>query len=790
MIKNLEFISDESSENYELIKQVLRNLQGYVDFYDSLIKGTEPGWPTWSQSIRIKALLENKRILVADDTGVNGKTFTAVASKFCLDDKLGKRNPTIVIAPNNGMLNAWNQDEINRYALKINAPEQKVVTIRDYGDLQSIAIDTDFVVINWEKLSISENDRRFHKLMNAIKQFDPRFFIFDESHNAKGSSSLRSKRIQDIIKYTTDKYVMLLSATPIPNRYRDLSMVFHMLNPKKYTSPNMFSYAPAEVMKELLDQHCWFRLTREDLKEELGLPDFIERIIPIPLRNDEAEIYFKEWADCVTLGEGLTSLRKALYNPGLSKYSSEFNGKASKLERIAALVEEVVRKGEKAIIKTNYVNNGIINDIVEAVSQGKKRKVLVAHGETNLEDRKTIYWQFRNNPIRNILVLSSVGEESIDLTTGDIPLHLIPYEPEITPREFNQFTGRGYRRGQRGIVTHYTFVTESPILNQLMLDYLNELSEKHGLKIPKKFIPRTIDTDMLAMRRSKQKTVDDIYGCKQISRKEEGIYDADEINRARTYLQGLVNPQTFSDINPFALASIKQAFWRNLGEEQFKELVKSKGWKKWRNLYENGWKNSASYETNRFIGQIIDLLEKRGENLENIVSIGDGRAYFSRATHRPCLGIDLDEKWLELGKKDCDKRKILYEYKVSGATDTGVNSDSVDAVINAYCIFYLKQGRGYNEVEKAIIETNRIIRDNGYSIHALPCSLEENRVREWSSRLKPYGFVEITYYTPEQTKCDNMKKGVHILVHQKTHSNTTNHGLDISFYENTRRFIG
>jgi len=37
----------------------------------------------------------------------------------------------------------------------------------------------------------------------------------------------------------------------------------------------MFSHAPAAIMKELLDRQVWFRLTRQDLKEQLELPDFV-----------------------------------------------------------------------------------------------------------------------------------------------------------------------------------------------------------------------------------------------------------------------------------------------------------------------------------------------------------------------------------------------------------------------------------------------------------------------------------------------------------------------------------
>ena len=137
-------------------EMVARELQGYLDFYDGMVSRTEPGWPTFSQSIRMKALLNNKRILVADDTGVNGKTFTAVASKFSLDDHLGERTGTLVVAPNSGMLNAWSSDEVNRYAGYVRAGRQEVVTIENYSGLERVTGDTDFAGRRWIIIFIND----------------------------------------------------------------------------------------------------------------------------------------------------------------------------------------------------------------------------------------------------------------------------------------------------------------------------------------------------------------------------------------------------------------------------------------------------------------------------------------------------------------------------------------------------------------------------------------------------------------------------------------------------------
>jgi superfamily II DNA or RNA helicase/SAM-dependent methyltransferase len=780
----------EDSQNQlreRLLSRVARTLEGYIDFHDELAGQCEPGWPTFSQSIRIKALLDNKRILVADDTGVNGKTFTGVASKFCLDKQSGKRNPTLVVAPNCGMINAWSQSEINRYAGYMNTSEQKVVTVRDYEELNKVDPETDFAVVNWEKLSIREGDKRWRSFDSAVARMAPQLFIFDECHNAKGSSSLRAQSVKRLTEYTKDKSLILLSATPIPNRYRDLAMIFHMLDPVKYPSPTMFSHCPPDVIKELLDRQVWFRLTRQDLKQELGLPEFREVEVPVDLSYEEAEAYFKAWEDCVFLGEGLTELRKTLYDPRLSKYGATIDKPSSKLEQLAKLTGELTSKGQKVIIKTNYVTD-IIQQIADAV--GKDKEVLVVSGETPLEDRKARYCQFRNNPNQNILVTSQVSEESVDLTTGDVPVSLITFEPEMTPREFIQFTGRVYRRGQRAPVTHYTLVTQSQDLDNMMTEYIGTLSKKYGFRVPKKFRPRTIDSDMLAMRRAKGQIVNTIYGGEHISKTEERVYDADEVNKAVAHLEGLLSPTTFRSIGDFELSSIIQARWRNLGEEQFGRLVHSKGWRKWRKLYENGWEGSASNSTLGVIGKLVDGIEAKLGYEPVIVDEGSGAAYFSRATGRKAVCLDLDERFLERGKKICEKLGIENKYLAAPATATSLPKNSADIVVNSYMIFYLGQDDKRHEIEDCIIEANRIIKPNGHFIVALPYTIDEQVLQRFSENIQSYGFRRVQYLGRNETKNSSLKNGCYILDFEKTSSTMKRHGLDLSFYNNQRRFVG
>ena len=779
--------SDNGDLAERLRSRVHSVLDGYRGFYDEVTRTSEAGWPTWSQSIRMKAMLDNKRILVADDTGVNGKTFVAVGSKILLDRETRKRNSAFVVAPNAGMLNAWAQSEIDMYASKLRAPQQKVVTVTDYDHLDNVGDDADFVVMNWEKLSVKEDDHRWGKIKDTIERVDPLLYILDECHNAKGSSSLRAQNMRRLGSYTLDKHVMLLSATPIPNRVRDLGMIFYMLNPEKYDSPFVFSHCGPDIMKELLDRHVWFRLTRHDLKEELGLPSFREIEVPVNLTDKEAEVYFKAWSDCVLLGEGLTELRKALYDPNLCKYSAGMEGlESSKLKKVKELTDEITSRGEKVLVKTNYVE-GVVPNIVKTLGEG--RKVLAVTGDTALPERRRAYLEWRNSRKCGVLVTSPVTEESVDLTTGDIPCSIISLEPEMTPREFVQLSGRVYRRGQRADVTHISLVSQSAVLDQMMIGYLKTLESEYHIKIPNKFRPRTVDADMLAMRKAKNAIVDKIYGGNSISKNEESLYDANEIDRAVTHLEGLIAPSSFKSMEPFQLATIIQARWRNLGEEQFEKLVHSRGWAKWRRMYDEGWKGSASEYTLKVIGKGVDGLEEKLGYKPIILDEGSGAAYFSRATGKNVICLDIDPRFLKTGKRICDKKGIKNKYVEAKATDTGLLDDSVDIAVNAYMIFYLGQDKFRKEVEECVVEKNRIIKNGGYYVVALPYTVEDGTVKRFSENLAGYGFNEVAYYDRNKTKCNNMKNGGHIIVYQKVKECDEKLGLDLSFYDGRVRFV-
>ncbi len=832
-------------------------MSGLINFYHETIKDTEPGWPSWAQILRIHGIMHNDRILNADGTGINGKTFAAVASKIIRENEYGSINRTLVIAPNGGLLNAWAGSEIDRYASKMHARKQKTVTIEDYVDLKKVTNDTDFVVLNWEKLRLQKGTKRFNEFKQFLESYNPSFFVLDEVHNAKSISSLTTQTLLELVPYTyhldkskqaddwrdqvlykdkkdgkgqvpASKDVMLLSATPIPNRYKDLSIIFHLLNPIKYTDPRIFRSAPADIMRELLGQQVWFRLTRDQVKDDLGLPDLLEEKIEVELTNKEAEIYFRAWSDCVMLGAGFVELRKILYNPSLSKYADEDTPKySSKMLELAKRAKKDLARGEKVAIHTSYVT-GVIEPLTELL--GKFCKVEYVIGDVDLADRKDAITLWRNSKKPGTLILSSVGNESMDMTTGKVPVNLYSLEPEMTPREYEQLQGRFHRRGQEATVTHRTLVAKSEHLNRLMMESLDSLSEEYGVEIPKNFRARTIDADLFAMRIAKQKIIEKIYGCVDISKIEQMIYDADSSDKnLSTYSDSLFLLRRLRSKTPWQQAMKMQAEWRNLGEEKFGTLIKRDVWKEWREFHEQGWERSISDYTLQAVGAIIDTLPKKQKGPYNIVDVCSGAAYFSRATGKEATCVDIDRKFLKMGREKIDEINVKLNgsamnnsYIEATATNLeGITSRSTDILVNSYGLMYLGQDENRHELEEAVLEVNRVLKDNGYHIIALPHSTNRWAIKKFSKLMQEYGFKTVQELTPDyfknarrQTKsmqgelngtADDegakqnlngalkknplLNNGAYILVYQKQKTVDRLQGISFSFYDNAR-FLG
>ncbi len=72
---------------------------------------------------------------------------------------------------------------------------------------------------------------------------------------------------------------------------------------------------------------------------------------------------------------------------------------------------------------------------------------------------------------------------------------------------------------------------------------------------------------------------------------------------------------------------------------------------------------------------------------------------------------------------------------------------------------------------------------------SLPYSVDPKCVKRFNESMQEYGFTEKAYITPKRTKCENMKKGCHLLIYQKDENCNEKKGYDLSFYKGRVRFV-
>ncbi|MBI1776992.1 MAG: DEAD/DEAH box helicase [Proteobacteria bacterium] len=199
--------------------------------------------------------------------------------------------------------------------------------------------------------------------------------FLDESHRIKrGLSGVIGNAILSISDIPS--YKLIMSGTPMPNDLADLVPQFRFLFPEINADENTVTN---------MIQPVYVRTT----KAELNLPAVERRLIPVPLKPAQHELYRLLSSEAAREAEGLhiadrmklrrigrSALRllQVVSNPGLLARAVEFEhtdllaevleeGDSAKLEAVCLRARQLALKGQKTIIWSSFVDN------VEIVAQ-------------------------------------------------------------------------------------------------------------------------------------------------------------------------------------------------------------------------------------------------------------------------------------------------------------------------------------------------------------------------------------------------------------------------------------
>jgi len=396
-----------------------------------------PFKPFHFQYAGIAFLFPRHSAILADEMGL-GKTMQAItAIRLLLRTKQIKR--ILMVCPKPLMTN-W-QREFATWA-----PEITVALIE--GNQQRRrwhwqAAGPMVKVANYELMTRDES-----LVTDPERDFD--LVILDEAQRIKNKSNATSQVVQQIPRRRS----WALTGTPIENGVEDLVGICEFVAPGTVAS----GMTPKAMRNNVSDMIL--RRTKDVVMTDM--PPRILKDAQLPLSDQQSITYQAAEKDGVLrlndMGDSLTI--KHVFELVLRlKQICNFDpvtGQSSKVDRLKADMEEVAASGQKAIVFSQWVNT--LHVIEEHLNEFQP---LQYHGRIPSKQRDPILKEFKENPDRNVLLMS-YGAGAVGLNL-QFCRYVFLYDRWWNPAVEDQAINRAHRIGAAGSVTVTRMIMEGTI---------------------------------------------------------------------------------------------------------------------------------------------------------------------------------------------------------------------------------------------------------------------------------------------------------------------------------------
>ena len=301
-----------------------------------------------------------------------------------------------------------------------------------------------------------------------------RGIILDEAQNIKNSATKQAQAVRAL----RSGYRVALTGTPVENHVGDLWSIMGFLNAGYLGNEAEFRrrfFLPIQVQRDAQATEHLHRLTgpfilrrvKSDPAVIRDLPEKLEVPVYCSLTREQATLYA---ATLTELEQGLASAegirRSGLVLATLTKLKqicnhpaqflgdgSPLRGRSGKLERLEAMLDEVLAVGERTLIFTQYAEMGAL--LQQYLTNVFGCEVLLLTGRTPRAQRDRMVERFQQEgegPPIFILSLKA-GGVGLNLTHASQVVH---YDRWWNPAVENQATDRAYRIGQTQRVMVHT----------------------------------------------------------------------------------------------------------------------------------------------------------------------------------------------------------------------------------------------------------------------------------------------------------------------------------------------
>ncbi len=460
-------------EESEVPKGLLATLRAYqLDGYEWMYKNYRLGFGS----------------VIADDMGL-GKTLQVITVLLKLkeDGRLEKQK-ALVIVPTT-LLTNW-EKEIQKFApdlkahiyhganRKIEPLQEADILLTTYGVARTEA--TRLQKYKWTLLAI------------------------DEAQNIKNPSTAQTKAIK---KIKADVKIAM-SGTPVENRLSEYWSIFDFTNKGYLGSLANFKTdfaKPIEIDRDQNQLDIFKKITEPFIMRRLksdksvikDLPEKIEKDQYCKLTPQQTAIYqnvLETTMQAVETAEGIarkgivlkliTALKQVCNHPKqFLKKGNADPALSGKTQLLFDLMKEILEKGEKTLIFTQYQEMGKM--LVEMLEEEFGLEISFLHGGVSRKKRDEMVENFQNNRTTRVLILSlKAGGTGLNLTAANNVIH---YDLWWNPAVEAQATDRAYRIGQKKNVMVHRFITQGTFeekINQLLMTKkeLAELTVSTGEK--------------------------------------------------------------------------------------------------------------------------------------------------------------------------------------------------------------------------------------------------------------------------------------------------------------------
>ena len=458
-----------------------KNFRGELRGY----QGRGVSWLTFLERWGLGACL-------ADDMGL-GKTIQTIAFLLNQQEKDALEAPTLLVCPTS-VLGNWER-EVKKFG-----PSLKVIV--HHGDKR--AKGKEFVKVVKDKHLVITSYALLYRDEKTLQTIKWQAIIIDEAQNIKNPEAKQSQAVRKL----EASFRIALTGTPVENRLLELWSILDFLNPGYLGQKQFFQRRFAipiekygdtnslQTLRSLVQPFILRRLkTDKDIIQDL--PEKQENTIFCPLANEQAMLYQNivenslaeiEAADGIQrkgkILALLVKLKQLCNHPVLlqikkgSKKKVEINDKNSgKLQRLGAMLEEIISEGERAIIFTQFAEWGKI--LQPYLEKYLAREVSFLYGATRKNKREEMVDQFQLDPQGPpIMILSlKAGGTGLNLTRAN---HVFHFDRWWNPAAENQATDRVFRIGQTRNVQVHKFVCTGTLEEKIhdLIESKKELAEQ------------------------------------------------------------------------------------------------------------------------------------------------------------------------------------------------------------------------------------------------------------------------------------------------------------------------